>query len=75
MDYISVRDAADKWGVSERLVQKLAHEGRVEGALRFGKSWMIPKGAEKPPDPRIVRRERGEPYHTGKKEGGGHDGR
>ena len=42
-DYISVRDAAKKWCISERRVQKLCEEKRIEGVIRFGHSWMIPK--------------------------------
>ncbi|EFE12866.1 helix-turn-helix domain-containing protein [Clostridium sp. M62/1] len=52
MDYISVKDAAIKWNISERRVQKLCESGRIEGVLRFGRSWMIPKGEEKPADKR-----------------------
>lgn len=50
MDYMSVREAAALWDISERWVQKLCDEGRIDGVLRFGRSWMIPKGAEKPQD-------------------------
>ena len=50
MDYISVQQAAVKWGISERRVQKLLEENRIDGALRFGHAWMIPKAADKPPD-------------------------
>jgi hypothetical protein len=52
MEYITVRDAAKKWRVSERWVQQYCRTGRVDGASRFGRSWMIPKDAEKPSDPR-----------------------
>lgn len=51
-DYISVRDAAVKWGVSERRIQKLCEEKRIEGVVRFGRSWAIPKVAVKPADAR-----------------------
>ena len=74
MEYMTVKQAADKWGISERWVHKLLKDGRVLGASRFGNSWMIPSDAQKPVDPRKARRERGEPYRTGKKGGGGHDG-
>ena len=48
MEYITVKAAAEKWGVSCRRVQILCAQGRVKGAYRFGKSWMIPKGAVLP---------------------------
>ena len=43
LDYISVKDAAQKWGISERRIQKLCEEDRIEGVTRFGHIWMIPK--------------------------------
>lgn len=50
MDYMSVREAAQKWEISERRVQKLCEENRMDGIQKFGRSWMIPKAAEKPID-------------------------
>ena len=52
MDYITVRQAAQEWGISERLVQKYCAQGRIEGAMKFGSSWGVPAGASKPEDPR-----------------------
>lgn len=52
MDYISTREAAEKWGVSLRHVQRLLHENRIKGARKYGVSWMIPVSSEKPEDPR-----------------------
>ena len=48
MDLITVKEAALKWGVSERRVQKLCNDGRIMGALRFGRAWMIPNTAVLP---------------------------
>lgn len=45
MDFITVKAAAEKWGVSTRRVQILCAQDRVKGAYRFGKSWMIPSAA------------------------------
>ena len=50
MDYISVKEAAERWGVSERWVQKFCVEDRIPNVQRFGHSWMIPKDAEHPCD-------------------------
>lgn len=52
MDSIMPKEAAEKWGISERRVQKLCEEGRIPGAVRFGRAWAIPKDAEKPSDRR-----------------------
>ena len=47
MNYISVKDAAKKWNISERSVRNYCAEGRVKGAVLVGKTWMIPDDAEK----------------------------
>ena len=52
MEYLKIAEVAKKWGLSERGVQALCAQGRVEGATRFGRSWMIPKDAERPADRR-----------------------
>lgn len=52
MDYMSTAQAADKWGISERRVQKYCEDGRIKGAFRFSRVWAIPKDAPKPTDPR-----------------------
>ena len=52
MDYIGIEEAAKKWGLSKRFVQLLCSEGRIKGATRLGRAWMIPKDAEKPIDGR-----------------------
>lgn len=51
-DYISVKQAAEKWEISERRIQKLCEEKRIEGAIRFGHAWAIPRDAKKPADKR-----------------------
>ena len=52
MEYITVREAAQKWKISERLAQQYCTDGRIEGAKKFGASWAIPKDAQKSADPR-----------------------
>lgn len=53
LDYVSVRDTAKKWNISERRVQKLCEGNRIEGVIRFGHSWMVPRDAKKPVDLRM----------------------
>lgn len=48
LKYISSAEAATKWGVSERSVRNYCTSGRVEGAFLTGKTWNIPKDADKP---------------------------
>ena len=52
MEYISVSEAAKKWGISERRVQKLCEENRILGVERISRIWLIPRNAEKPTDKR-----------------------
>jgi len=52
MGYISTKEAAKKWGISQRRVICLASAGRIEGAASFGINWMIPEDAAKPTDGR-----------------------
>ena len=52
MEYITVREAAQKWKISQRLAQKYCTDGRIEGAKKFGGAWAIPADAQKPTDPR-----------------------
>jgi len=58
MDYLSSAEMAKKWNVSQRRVAVLCKEGRVKGAVLIGRMWMIPKGAEKPIDPRRITNKR-----------------
>ncbi|HEX3028197.1 MAG TPA: DNA-binding protein [Clostridia bacterium] len=52
LNYITVKQAADKWRISERRVQKLCEENRIDGAVRFGHALAIPKSIDKPMDAR-----------------------
>ncbi len=52
MDYLNITETAEKWGISHRRLQTLCANGKVEGATRFGKAWMIPATAQKPIDGR-----------------------
>lgn len=48
MDYITVKEAAEKWGVSPRRVQILCSQNRIQGVTRFGNRIMIPEDAVYP---------------------------
>lgn len=52
MEYMSCAEAAEKWNISERRVQKLCEGNRIPGAVMFSRVWLIPKDAEKPVDGR-----------------------
>lgn len=53
MDFMTIKDAAEKWDLSKRRIQILCAEGRIQGAERLGYCWAIPKDAEKPADARV----------------------
>ena len=55
MEYIRVSDVAERWGISVHRVQELCKNGKIEGAVRFGRDWMIPENAQKPTDGRKKR--------------------
>lgn len=55
MEYMSCAEAAGKWGISERRVQKLCEGNRIPGVVKFGQVWLIPKNAKKPVDMRLKR--------------------
>lgn len=51
-EYMIAQEAAEKWGVSLRWVQRLCKENRIEGVLNINRVWLIPKNVEKPMDKR-----------------------
>lgn len=55
MEYISAREAADKWGISQRRVADLCSKQRIAEATMVGNMWLIPATAEKPIDARSTR--------------------
>lgn len=55
MDYIKVSEASEKWGISTRRVRVLCAQGKIDGVIRKGKLYMIPKNAVKPTDGRMGR--------------------
>ena len=53
-NYITVKEAGEKWNLKERTVQEMCVSGRIKGAVKFGKSWAIHADAEPPKDRRIT---------------------
>ena len=52
LKYISVKEASEKWKISDRRVRALCDKGRIEGAIKIGRNWSIPSDAVKPTDAR-----------------------
>lgn len=55
MEYITVQDAAENWGISQRIVQKYCACGRIDGADKVSGVWRIPAGARRPQDRRTTK--------------------
>ena len=51
-EYMTVQEAAKKWELSERRIQKLCAENRIDGLVHLSRVWLIPIDAEKPTDKR-----------------------
>ena len=49
MDYLSVNEAEKKWNISARRLQQLCKSGAINGAVKQGRSWLIPEDAELSP--------------------------
>ena len=58
LSYISAKEAAEKWNISQRRVAILCSEARISCAMMVGNMWIIPANAEKPIDKRTVRYEK-----------------
>ena len=47
MKYLSIKETAARWGISERRIQVLCKENRIPGTITIGRTWGIPNDAEK----------------------------
>ena len=55
--YITAKQAAEKWGISDRRVRILCSQGKIPGAYQEGRAWKIPYDAVKPSDERYKNKE------------------
>ena len=54
IDYLTVKEAGQKWNVSGRMVTVYCKEGKIDGAIKKGNLWLIPTTAKKPLDGRTI---------------------
>ena len=54
--YVKTKEIAKQWGVSDTWVTILCKQGRIDGAIKKGQSWLIPEGTDKPEDKRALRK-------------------
>lgn len=68
MKYMTITEASQKWKISDRRIRILCNEGRIDGAVKFGRNWSIPYNAVKPADARVSHRKsyKGIEYDFGK---------
>jgi excisionase family DNA binding protein len=52
LEWMTPQQVAEQWGVQARQVQLLCSQGRIAGVVRLGRTWLIPKNAERPIDGR-----------------------
>lgn len=53
MNYLTATELSKIWNISSRRIGVLCTDGRVEGAIKKGKMWLIPEDAQKPADGRF----------------------
>lgn len=56
--FMTTREASEKWNITERRINVLCKEGRIPGAYKDNKRWLIPNKTEKPADKRLKGRNR-----------------
>lgn len=56
MEFLTTTEMAKQWNISRRRIATLCREGRIAGAVLKGRTWLIPEDAEKPDDPRRIRK-------------------
>lgn len=56
MELLTTTEMAEKWNITRRRVTTLCREGRIEGAILRGNTWLIPEDTKKPEDPRRIRK-------------------
>ncbi|MDD3415443.1 MAG: helix-turn-helix domain-containing protein [Lachnospiraceae bacterium] len=56
-EYYTIKEAAENWNLTERWVRSLCAQGKIKGAVQFGRVWAIPQDAVRPPDGRITKGE------------------
>ena len=53
MEYLTTVELSDRWGISSRRIGVLCADGRIDGVIKKGKTWLIPSVAKKPNDARV----------------------
>lgn len=60
MEYYTTTEVSKIWNISSRRIGILCSEGRIDGAIKKGKMWLIPEDAQKPADARFKKNTKGD---------------
>lgn len=52
MEYMTLKQASEKWGITPRMINYYCTNSRISGAIKMASVWLIPKDAERPADKR-----------------------
>lgn len=52
--YMTVKETAEKWGLTVRTVQMMCTNNKIAGVVKFGRAWVIPTDVERPVDGRVI---------------------
>ena len=63
-EYMTAQEAAEKWNVSLRWVQRLCKENRIDGAININRVWIIPRNMNKPVDARLKKQKNGKDLNS-----------
>lgn len=58
MEYFTTVEMSEKWNITSRRIGVLCAEGRIEGAIKKGKTWLLPSYAQKPEDARFKKKQK-----------------
>lgn len=53
MDFMTVKNASERWNITTRRITTLCDTGRIKGAVKAAGVWILPSDAEKPTDARF----------------------
>ena len=53
MEYLTTVEMSEKWNITPRRIGVLCSEGRINGVIKKGKTWLIPTNSQKPLDARL----------------------
>lgn len=53
MEYLTTAELSEQWNITSRRISVLCADGRIEGAIKKGKTWLIPADSKKPSDKRF----------------------